>query len=167
MKGDSTGVHGTTDVSVGEVRRRVPIPGGRIVVTSITDSIDRPPSFALVLAAGFIVALWSLSWLEGSARSHGDATAVALHAATPAMRGQSPPADTPSTPVPFPVCGVAEVLEDEVECGGPSALRFSAACRPQKRSIEGGSGHGLGRLEAVFALLARAADYGRLCRRLL
>lgn len=134
---------------------------------STPDSLGRSLSVGLALVALLVVAVLSSFCQEGSGPRHACGASVALRDMTPAIHGQSPPAGTPSTPAPSPASGVADAPEDEVEGGDPSGLRFSTAWRPAKRVCEGASGPALGCRDSVSALVARAADYGRLCRRLL
>lgn len=131
---------------------------------SIADSFGRSRAFAPVIAVA--IALSSFFLLEGVGRTGACVSQAAVRAATPAIQADCVPVGRPANPAPLSApCGLVDSVEDEVETGDPQSLRFIASWRPARRTGE--SVAGPGRRASVSALLARAADFGRLCRRLL
>ena len=124
-------------------------------------------SLAMVVAIGL-----GLVWLASVSIGVGAEAPLSAagfgHRATSSMQGH--PADQGSPRATLPVLPeglLAESVEDEVDSVDPSGSRFPGAAR---------SGHAAARTadealsrqrEDVGPLLARAADHGRLCRRLL
>lgn len=141
------------------------IPGWSVVVASISDIIGRSLPSARAIAVT-IVALFSLGFLVSFERRESVAIGLSSRDLTPAVSGHSAPADRPSTPsAALPFSGIFDPVEEESEGGDLSELRFVAERGAAKRAEERAARPD--HPGSTTALVARAADYGRLCRRLL
>lgn len=135
---------------------------------SLFDIIDRSLSSANALAVAIVVLQLSLFCMGFCGSNDSFVNPVSRHGATQVIHGQSLPTDRPLTPSPLlPAHVAADFVEDEVESEDPFGPRFSITWQPVKRADARVAGLGLFHRASVTALLARAADYGVLCRRLL
>lgn len=134
-------------------------------MASISDIVGRSLPSARAIA-GMLFALLSLGFLAAFEPSDSVAMAVSIHDPTPAVSGHPAPADRPSpSTASLPSSGIFDSVEEESEGGDVAGLRFIARRGAAKRAEARAAGPDYP--GSVTALLARAADYGRLCRRLL